>query len=192
MPFDLRDGLPYDADHLSPSEANQIIANVQQDVASLIAHFGAEQVIIENAPYRVGEGHIIRTCILPEVICEIVETHGCGLLLDISHARIAADGLRMGAKEYIQALPLQHLEELHFTGLHELDAGHLMDHLPVLEADWPWLDWVLDGIENKAWGQPHMLAFEYGGDGHEFFDAHSDSAVIARDVPRLYDLCHSK
>lgn len=188
---DLRDGLEFDADTPNQSEYNQIVDNMRQDVGAAVTQFSAEKVIVENAPYRAGEGHTIRTCVLPEVICEIVETHGCGLLLDISHARIAADGLQMDPKEYIQALPLQNLKELHFTGLHFYE-GRLMDHLPVLEDDWPWLEWVLEGIDKTGWGQPLMLAFEYGGEGHEFFDANSDSTVIARDVPRLYDLCHRK
>lgn len=186
---DLRDGLEFDSDHPDQHETRQIIENMQRDVAAAVARFGAERVIVENAPYRVGEKHIILTCVLPQVICEIVETNGCGLLLDISHARITADSLGMDAREYIQALPLQHLKELHFTGLNDYQ-GRLMDHLPVLETDWPWLEWVLDGIASKGWGLPHMLAFEYGGEDHEFFDANSDPDVIARDVPRLYDLCH--
>ena len=29
----------------------------------------------------------------------------------------------------------------------------------------PWLDWVLEKVRSGAWGQIHMLAFEYGGIG---------------------------
>lgn len=187
---DKRDGLPFDCDHPNSEEVSQVIENLHADVNAAVTQFGPQRVIVENVPYRVGEGHVIRTCVLPDVISAVIRNHGCGLLLDISHARISADTLGMHAKAYMRALPLDRLCELHFTGLHDLGAGYLMDHLPALEADWPWLEWVLDGIQNEDWGKPHMLAYEYGGDGHPFFAANSDSGVIARDVPRLYNLCH--
>ena len=188
---DARDGVSFDCDNPDPDEVEQIIADTHADVAALVTHFGPERVIVENAPYREGQGHVNRVSVLPGVITEVIETHGCGLLLDISHARISADTLGMAAKDYIRALPVARLRELHFTGLHDLGGGFLMDHLPVLEDDWPWLDWMLEGIEKRDWGTAHMLAFEYGGDGNEFFEAHSDPAVIARDVPRMYERCHT-
>ncbi len=187
---DARDGVPFDTDNPSPTAVEQIIADTHADVAAMVDHFGPERVILENAPYREGQGHVNRVSVLPDVIGDVIETCGCGLLLDISHARISADTLEMAAKDYIRALPLARLRELHFTGLHDLGEGFLMDHLPVLEDDWPWLDWVLEGIEQREWGEAHMLAFEYGGEGHEFFASHSDPDVIARDVPRLYERCH--
>ncbi|MBM3146049.1 MAG: DUF692 family protein [Chloroflexi bacterium] len=187
---DIRDGLPFDPDDPSPAEIEQVIAGLHADVAAVVQRFGLERVIVENAPYRIGEGHVIRTCVAPHVIGEIIAAHGCGLLLDISHARISADALGMDAKDYIQALPLDRLRELHFTGLHDLGDGFLMDHLPVLDADWPWLEWIVKGINRNGWGDPHMVALEYGGEGHEFFAANSDIEVIARDVPRLYKFCH--
>ena len=186
---DKRDGLPFDCDRPSTTDVEQIMANLYADVGAVVMRLGPERVIVENVPYRVGEGHVIRTCVLPEVISEVIQNHGCGLLLDIAHARISADTLGLDAKEYIRALPMERLRELHFTGLHDLGGGHLMDHLPVLDEDWPWLEWALEGIQNEGWGKPHMLAYEYGGDGHPFFAANSESAVIARDVPTMYALC---
>jgi len=189
LAVDARDGLPFDTDAPSPAEREQILANLHADVAAAVARFGAENVIVENTPYRVGEKHTNRVCVLPAVITEIIATHRCGLLLDISHARISAAALGMDAKDYLRALPLGALRELHFTGLHDWGDGFLMDHLGVLESDWPWLDWVLEGIQQHGWGRPHLLAFEYGGEGHPFFDAHSDPEVIARDVPLMVARC---
>lgn len=177
----------------SPQETHkaQLIENMHSDLSVVINHFGAERVIVENSPYRVGEQRIMHTCALPEVITKIILEHQCGLLLDIAHARISADALGMNTKDYLEALPIRYLQEMHFTGLHDIGNGHLMDHLPILEEDWPWLDWVMENIENNDWGKPHLLAYEYGGEGHGFFGANSDKKVIARDVPRLYDLCHN-
>jgi uncharacterized protein (UPF0276 family) len=188
---DIRDGLPFETDNPSPIEIEEVLANMHHDTAAAVARFGPEKVIVENVPYRVGEKHVVRTCTQPEVISEIITSHRCGLLLDISHARISADALGMDPQIYIQALPVDHLKELHFTGLHDLGDNHLMDHLPILDTDWPWLEWVLNQIKTNSWGKPHMLALEYGGDGNAFFEANSDINVIERDVSRLYALCHT-
>jgi hypothetical protein len=110
-------------------------------------------------------------------------------LLDVSHARIAAHYIGMNAKEYIEALPVRRLREMHFTGIHNWN-GYRMDHLPILEDDWPWLDWVLENVNNGAGGKSELLAFEYGGIG-EFFERFSDSEVMAVQVPRLYKACHN-
>jgi len=181
-----------DVDNPSPAHKAQIIKNAHNDIACVISQFGPEKIILENKPYRIGSNRVIQTCVQPEVISDLILTHNCGLLLDIPHARIAADALGMDAREYIRALPLKHLRELHFTGLHDLGDGHLMDHLSVLDSDWPWLEWILDEIEPQGWGMPHMLALEYGGEGHPFFDTNSDIDTIARDVPKLFNLCHEK
>lgn len=188
---DARDGLPFDTDAPSKAERAQILSNLHADVSAAVSRFGAEKVILENSPYRRGEGRINVFCALPEVIHEVVTAHHCGLLLDISHARISAASLGLEAHDYMLALPLEALRELHFTGLHEWENGVLMDHLGVLESDWPWLDWVLEGIRESGWGRPHLLAFEYGGDGHPFFSAHTDPAVIVRDVPLLLARCRA-
>ncbi len=88
-------------------------------------------------------------------------------LLDVSYVRIAARHLGVNSFEYNEALPVQQLRKIHFTGIHNRD-GYLMDHLPILEIDWPWLDWVIENTKGGEWGDPHLLAFEYGGTGNFF------------------------
>jgi uncharacterized protein (UPF0276 family) len=173
----------------TPAQQEQVIARMLADVQALTDHFGSQRVIAENVPFRPGANHNLRACVEPQAICTVLEETQCGLLLDISHARISAAALGMDAQAYMAALPAKRLKELHFTGLHHW-GDHLQDHLAILEADWPWLDWTLENITAERWGQAHLLAFEYGGTG-EFFGRFSDPEVIREQVPRLYRLCHA-
>jgi uncharacterized protein len=170
-------------------ERRMVIERMIADVQSTAYRFGAERVIVENVPYRGAEGSVLRPGVEPDAITEIITETGCGLLLDISHARISARHLGMDERAYMTALPIDRLRELHFTGLHYLD-GDWQDHLPVLAEDWPVLDWALGSIRRGEWALPSMLAFEYGGVG-EKFAWRSDSTVIAEQAPLLCQRAHA-
>jgi uncharacterized protein (UPF0276 family) len=180
-------GIPVDTQ--CAEEYRAVIDRVITDVQLVVNRFGADRVIVENVPYRGKDGSILRPGVEPGAIHQVLDETGCGLLLDISHARITAHRLGMDEHVYMAALPIDRLHELHFTGLHNLH-GYLQDHLPVLEADWPVLDWVQERIQRKEWSLPTMLAFEYGGVG-EKFSWRSDMAVIAEQAPRLYQYAHA-
>ena len=60
--------------------------------------------------------------------------------------------------DYLSELPVKHLRELHFTGVHNLD-GWLQDHLAALEADWLLLDWVLEHIQKGKMVQTMDVGF---------------------------------
>ena len=167
-----------------PAQYNRVIEQMVADIRLVAKRFGPERVIVENVPYR-GRGYkVLRPAVLPEVFTQVLEATNCNLLLDISHARIAAHYLGIDERVYMSGLPVHRLCEMHFTGLHNLD-GQLQDHLEILESDWPVLDWVLDKIRSGHWKKPWMMAFEYGGVG-EKFDWRSDPQVIAEQVPELY------
>lgn len=174
-------GIPVDQPFASDRE--RIFTRMVKDVRRAVNQLGAERVIIENVPYRGSGEKVFRLAVEPETIQAIVAETGCGLLLDISHARIAAHHLGLDARDYMQQLPVHSLRELHFTGLHTLN-GRLQDHLEILESDWPYLDWVLERIHQGDWPRPWLLAFEYGGTG-EKFALRSDPAVIAAQLPVL-------
>ncbi len=157
------------------------------EVKSVVDRFGPERVIVENVPYYLRKKEkVLRPSVEPEVIGKIVHETGCGLLLDISHARIAANALGLDEKAYMQSLPVDCLRELHFTGLHTIE-GVLRDHLEILDGDWPVLEWALEQARAGKWARPWMLAFEYGGVG-EKFAWRSSEAVIATQEPRLFEL----
>ena len=168
-----------------PAQDERVIEQMIAEIRLVANRFGSERVIVENVPYR-GHGYkVLRPAVLPNVITQVLDATGCGLLLDISHARIAAHHLEMDEQTYLSSLPVHRLRELHFTGLHHRD-GQLQDHLEILDTDWPALDWALEQIRSTRWQRPWMLAFEYGGVG-EKFSWRSDSQVIATQTPQLYE-----
>jgi uncharacterized protein (UPF0276 family) len=175
--------IPIDSTRLS--DRAKVLAQTLSEVDLAVKRFGAGRVIVENVPYRVT-GNVLRPSVEPEAICRVVRQTGCGLLLDIPHARITAAQLGLDERAYISRLPLERLKELHFTGVHLFD-GWLQDHLPAQEADWQALDWVLERIRLGEWPRPWMLAFEYSGVG-EKFAWRSEASVIESHCRRLYSL----
>ncbi len=177
-------GMPVDT--TDPTQTEAVYARMLEDARVVTRRFGAERVIVENVFYRGAAGKAMRPAVEPEVISRLLEETGCGLLLDISHARISAHHLGMDPYEYMSRLPIERVREVHFTGLHNLD-GKLVDHLEVLEGDWPVLAWALEQIRSGDWSHPWLLAFEYGGVGEQF-EWRSDPRVMAEQVPRLYEM----
>ncbi len=167
------------------SHRERVLSQTLAEVDLAVKRFGAGRVIVENVPYRLA-GNVLRPSVEPEAICRVVQETGCGLLLDIPHARITAAQLGLDEREYIASLPMHSLKELHFTGVYSFD-GWLQDHLPALEADWQTLEWVLERINLGEWPRPWMLAFEYGGVGWKFA-WRSEAGAIERQCQRLYGL----
>ncbi|HSQ25733.1 MAG TPA: DUF692 family protein [Anaerolineales bacterium] len=174
----------YSPEIISKEQARKIKDTINKDIESAMRFFSAEQIIIENVPYRGNFGKVLRTVVEPDTICEVLEETGVGLLLDISHARIAANFLGMHAYDYLSQLPTRHIKEMHFTGLHPYQ-GRLQDHLEALPEDWPVLDWVLEKIKSGMWSKPWLLAYEVGGVG-EKFTWRTDGQALARDIPKLF------
>jgi uncharacterized protein (UPF0276 family) len=156
-----------------------------QDIEDAAHHLGAGHVIIENIPWFGSGAEFHRWSVEPEIIRDAVHQTGVGFLLDLSHARIAAHYLGMDAKKYIESLPVDHLRELHVTGI-RMHNGRLADHLDLRDEDWDFFDWAMQRIERGDWAKPWMVAFEYGGIG-EPFKWRSSIDVLRDQVPRLYE-----
>jgi uncharacterized protein len=116
-----------------------------------------------------------------------VDESGCGLLLDLSHARIAALQLGVDERDYINSLPVDRLRELHITGLRFTDEDGWYDHSPMRAEDWVATQWAIEQIQAGHWAHPWAVALEYGGIG-AFFKERSRNDVLAVDIPRLYEL----
>jgi len=173
-------------DTTDPHESRRILDQIIADLNTVTQHFEPGQIIGENVPYRGWDDKSLRPAVVPRNIRRILDETGCGLLLDISHARISARYLGMDERDYMNQLPVEKLRELHFTGVHRL-GNRLQDHLEALEPDWEILDWVLERISCGDWPHPWLFVFEYGGVG-EKFAGRSETQVIASQVPRLYEL----
>lgn len=171
-----------------PAHINQVFETLLADVWAVVEHFGPELVIAENVPYWGKNGSTLRPASDPGVIYKIIEETGCGLLLDISHARISARHRGMDETTYLASLPVDRVRELHITGLHTIPGGW-KDHLPMLFEDWPWVDKVIENVKKGDWGPAWLLAFEYGGEGG-WFDDHTEPSVIGEQVPRLWRALH--
>jgi uncharacterized protein len=95
----------------------------------------------------------------PDTIREVVARTGCALLLDTGHARIAAAALGMTAQDYVRALPLVRVRQVHASGPRER-AGRLVDaHEPLSEEDYTLLTFVLTRT------QLNVLTLEYIREG---------------------------
>ena len=174
-----------------------VIEQAARVLSPLCERLGAENVVIENliypAPAGVWQDVLLKEVVDPAVISEIVSRTGCGLLLDIAHAIRACEGSgREDIRAYLKALPTQALRELHVVGiLPEPDEqGIRHDHFAMTEADWAMTEWALAQIRAGAWRKPETMAFEYGGLGDKFA-WRSESAVIAAQAPRLYEMAKS-
>lgn len=192
--------IPCDSDN--PDHVEMIAEWLIRDVSAVAARFGPERVIVES-DYP-GPFLTLRPAILPEVVGLVIEETGCGLLLDLSHARLAARALRMDARSYISALPVERTREIHVTGLGFLEGkwldrmrvanvedhviqhltGQLIDHLPMTDDDWAFFAWSVEQLRRGAWGSPWIVAFEYGGVG-PLWEALTEREALVEQLPRL-------
>ncbi|MBN1120687.1 MAG: DUF692 family protein [Anaerolineae bacterium] len=190
-----------------PAHEEMITANLIRDVEAMVRRFGAERVIVENVPdiYEM----MIRPVMLPGVISQVVRETGCGFLLDIAHARLAAYSLGIEEKAYISALPVDRLRELHVTGIRTVEgdwsdtlreagfdanllrsrAGQTMDHMPMTAADLENFAWAMDNIHSGVWAAPWVVTYEYGGVGRPW-EPLTDANVLGDHLPKMYDLVH--
>lgn len=184
------------------------------EIRAVVDRFGGENVVVENVPYFRHQTDRFEAAVQPQNIAQIIREAGARFLFDIGHARIAADTLGIDAQTYIQALPLERLGELHVTGVVAFDqtvedtiqqaglgelldqqrayyqTGRLMDHFGMEnDEDWRSFEWVMELIRDGRAATPRLVSFEYGGTGNPFA-WRSESSVIARDVPRFYQLVH--
>jgi uncharacterized protein (UPF0276 family) len=190
------------SDTSDPAHTERLLEAVVRDVEGVARRFGAERVIIENDYYAPGK-YFRATC-TAEFVRRVIEATGCGLLLDIGHARLAARELGVDARDYLGAMPVQRIGEIHLAGIQVFDehwqetlrqagiaaetinqfAGRWQDHLPMTEDDWAFYGWTIEQLRSGAWQKPRMFSLEYGGVG-ALWQAITDADVLARDIPRL-------
>ncbi|MBM7578167.1 multinuclear nonheme iron-dependent oxidase [Jeotgalibacillus terrae] len=171
-----------DVETEQPSHINKMVDAILRDIEILDREVGAENVIVENVICR-GQGeNMMRAAIDPEVLTRIVKETGCGFLLDTAHAQMSAKSLGFDVKEYISSLPVNHLKELHVTGIQPDGNGRLRDSMPMTAEDWELASWVVEKIRNGEWQKPWIAALEYGGVGPAF-EWRSEEKVLAEQVP---------
>jgi len=164
----------------------RIIDAMKRDAETLVDRFGREHVILGNVMWDpLPPWEIPALALDCDVIREVVHDVGCSFLLDLAHVRVTTLQMGCDLRDYVAALPLRHLREVHITGTVREEDGLWRDHHPLGDEDWPILDWALEQIRSGAWGRPWLVTFEYGGIGSRY-EKRSDPAVVAEQVPLLY------
>ncbi len=131
----------------------RVVANLRRFREKLAA-----PLLIENVPYNPAKWRL-RTVFDPVFIRQILRETEVGLLLDLGHARCAAHYLGLDVHDYLAALPLELVRELHLNGP-RLSNGILTDsHYAMQEVDFQLLEWTLQRC------RPRILTLEYGGVG---------------------------
>lgn len=170
------------------AELKKINALWRDEIQCMIDHLGADTVALEHYPWTHANDHI-RPAVDPSIFSQVILDTGCMFLLDIAHARITADTLGVDVKDYICALPLDRLVEMHITGV-KTHSGVLTDHFELGDGDWVTFRWVLDQIKAGQWRKPEIVAFEYGGIGQTFM-WRTNEEVLKTQVPILFDMVTS-
>lgn len=178
---------PRNLDPNNPHEMEKIQRLWREEIGMMVARFGADKVALEHFPYTLTTPHI-RPAADSKIFSDVILETGCMLLLDLAHARITADTLGINVRDYITALPLDRLVEIHTTGV-KVHSGVLTDHFALSDEDWELLDWALAEIKNGAWREPEVIAFEYGGVGSTFV-WRTELDVLKNQVPKLFQMVH--
>jgi uncharacterized protein (UPF0276 family) len=174
------------ADSVDADLLAQVTELMLEHVADAAAFVRPDRLILENIPYFGPKGEFHRASVEPAVIRRVVEQSGCGFLLDLSHARIAAHYLGVDPYDYVAQLPVERIRELHVTGVRPV-KGRLSDHMDLSDEDWRFVTFALKRIRAGDWARPWTIALEYGGIG-EPFAWRSDQRVLERQVPRLHEV----
>ena len=120
-------------------------------------------MLVENMPRwtRYRPAYVVD----PAFVSAVVDESGCGLLLDLAHARVAAHYQGEPVRDYLARLPLDRTIEIHVSGPRPAPAGgpftdgRLIDaHEPLQEADYALLAWVLHRT------RPQAVTLEYSRD----------------------------
>ena len=171
-----------------PSWRDQLMESVLTGIQMVVSQFGKENVIIENVPWDPDPKYAIpRPVIVPEFVNAVIDACGCGLLLDIAHARIAALYLGLDPIAYLDQMPTRHLKEVHITGtLYDEEMLCWRDHFPMTNDDWMLTNYALAHIQSGEWPVPEIIALEYGGIG-PMFEWRSKSEVLLSDISHLQE-----
>jgi uncharacterized protein (UPF0276 family) len=121
-----------------------VVANIVRNGRRLTAWLGATPLLLENYNYHPTNAY--EYICEPETFSLLIDSIGCGVLLDLAHAQISAHNLGWpSAQSYLQALPLDKVREIHINRpAYSAEHGQMLDrHLPIEPADVDLLGWTL-------------------------------------------------
>ncbi len=142
--------LPYTAETLS-----RVTAHIDQ----VQDHLGRKMLLENPSSYL---AFVESTWSEPDFLREIARRTGCGLLLDVNNVFVSATNLEFDPRAYIDAYPLDLVEEFHLAG-HDEDADELGRKLlidshgrPVDEPVWTLFDHVIA----RAGARPALVEWD--------------------------------
>ena len=110
-------------------------------------------MVLENLSSLPVRGH--RYAADPVLLSEVLEASGSGLLLDLAHARLSASFRDQAVEDYVAALPLKRVRQIHVSGIRMRNGRWHDAHESLQEEDYRLLEWVLDRCD------PAMVTLEY-------------------------------
>lgn len=122
-------------------------------------------LIIENMDYNpmYNRNCVCKEAVDPCYITEVCEKYDIGMLLDTAHASVSAYHLKMDVYDYLKALPLDRVKEIHFIGTQMTNDQGLKDmHTPLTSRDYDLLEWLRDRCN------PDIITLEYGWPGSDY------------------------
>lgn len=92
---------------------------------------------------------------MPDFCRRVLQTTGCGLLLDTAHARMASGTLGLDVRAYLEAFPLERVVEVHVSSPRYVGGRWKSRHEVLEEEDYALLEWLL------ARSAPRAVTLEY-------------------------------
>ncbi|MCM3109552.1 multinuclear nonheme iron-dependent oxidase [Lederbergia lenta] len=179
-------GAPHIAIHLSSLPRYWINEAVSKEeiLESLVkgVTYCKEQIsvdlLIENVPYYDFKG-TLRPATDPDVIEQVCQQVGVGFMLDLAHLRVASWHRNEDLNEYLFAMPLHQVREIHVSGPAMFPGVGLRDrHLEMQEIDYDLLKLTLQHTHAK------YLTLEYGGTGPKM-EWRSDKTTLKNQLLQL-------
>ncbi|UWQ15458.1 DUF692 domain-containing protein [Aliiroseovarius sp. M344] len=137
-----------------------------QTIARITAHINEVQenlgrkMLLENPSSYLAFAE--STWSEPDFLREVARRTGCGLLLDVNNVFVSATNLEFDPRAYIDAYPLELVEEFHLAG-HDEDADELGRKLlidshgtPVDEPVWT----LFDHVVARAGARPALVEWD--------------------------------
>ncbi len=136
-----RDGPYREADPEQLQSRETVINNILKHTKRL-KEWVKVPVLLENFNYHPTNAY--EYICEPEVVHQILDATGCGMLLDLAHARISAHNMKWESEQaYLRALPLDKVREVHFTRPGWQGDQRVDLHGPVQQDDLDVLAFVL-------------------------------------------------
>lgn len=137
-----RDGPYREADPEQLQSRETVVENIVKH-GQRLAEWAGVPLLLENFNYHPTNAY--EYICEPELFSSLIDQIGCAVLLDLAHARISAHNMGWSdPRDYLRALPLDKMREVHVTrpgweGNQRVDL-----HQPLQADDFELLGWVLD------------------------------------------------